>query len=474
MGNMLKWAEEVKRANPKNQRKEILEYVCKKIFESMLIESDSIDDCVKALCYFEPIAFDVFYKNWYRKLPEKTQENWDAAFLKWADNWSHKKNAPSATPRIRFVIQHKLIWSESVNGVIKELKWLSLNFDKEDKRTVTAYLELRKKCKDNDLRKLLDLDMSGWTAGQRGIHNIFSLLFEGNTNPETKKQYEEFKKQNSEFISVARISDGELQKALVQEDAGVQRTKNLGQEPKDPEATEQESKFDQDFFSQLKGPQRSDEKVQPESEKVQSQGEGMQGKPISETPTEEQKSHSQGESERKEAEKKLPESTEKQNGTAESETVVSAEFVKQIEEQKSKIIQQEVKITELFRITNAQKVQIELQANRINELKKNCTAAETQVKELSEELSAEKEKSQLLQIENEKDKSIIAQLHKMTDNSIRQELDGFKEKLRQAMASIVKDFREEYEENEKAEVYEALLEDLMYILKINDLLVEEK
>lgn len=467
MDGIVEWAMSVKEDSRKKPNKDLQKQLWNLIVQA-LHTGTTIDECIKAACCFNALVLEPFYREYYWNFDESERKEWDQAFIKWADS---KKPVESSTIRIAHIIRYKLMCAKSVEAVISELKWLSVH---ENKKSASEYKKLRENSLESNLRCLLSLDMSEWAAGQSEIYKLFGILFSESADPETKKQYEEFKKRNQEFIPIAPTSENFSQKSPAHGNVKAKATKNTKQ--KDVEAAESKSKSDQECFPQPKGQSQLSEKAQSKNKKVQSKREADQEKNVSDAPEEKQKSQDQAEPERKESVKKLlepvKELTEKEE--IELESAASAELIKQIEEQKAKIIEQEVKIKELFGTTNAQKVQLESQAGRIDMLKKNCNAAELLAKELSDKLSEERGKTQLLQAENEKDKSIIAQLHQMTDNSIRQELDGFKEKLRQAMASIVKDFHEEYEENEKAEVYGALLEDLIYILRTNDLLVEEK
>ena len=70
----------------------------------------------------------------------------------------------------------------------------------------------------------------------------------------------------------------------------------------------------------------------------------------------------------------------------------------------------------------------------------------------------------------------IGRVQVMSGNSVNQELDGFKHELSAELKKTVQDFNSDMSDltdADKAEIYKALLEELMDTLKHHDIAVEE-
>ena len=147
----------------------------------------------------------------------------------------------------------------------------------------------------------------------------------------------------------------------------------------------------------------------------------------------------------------------------------------------------------LLRWTQDQKARILNQASSVANLNVQLQKAQAQIVTLTEQVSEQQamldqlinEKNALnrqlqeanetiVTLEDEKAKAedTIGQVQQMSGNSVKQELDGFRAKLASALANDVKDFRQEYSDEEKAEVYAAFMEDMIDILKSNGIAVE--
>ena len=80
-----------------------------------------------------------------------------------------------------------------------------------------------------------------------------------------------------------------------------------------------------------------------------------------------------------------------------------------------------------------------------------------------------------LEAQNKKAHETIYQLQMMFENHSKQKLDGFKYELTNDLERTVKDAKSDFSEltdREKAEVYKALLEDMVDILEHNGIVIE--
>lgn len=428
MVSMLEWAKSIDKSKRNRPNQNLQVELLEKLSTGLQDESISTKDCVETLAAFKADMVELFYIKCYWTLSKENQDRWTKAFLTWA---SSKNPTDSATLRVIIVLRLKLIHYPTLEESMPELLWLSIH---EDKKTISAIKMMRENCNVLALRKLLTLDMTDWKCGQVQIFKIYAVLFENTLDSEVKKMYEDFLSRHGTNKAKAQGSSTSL---CIETHIVSQSSEELPEGTHTPaQASEANSIPTEPAFAEAKVQEGSGKSFSAE----------MASQPISCTSVETKIS---------------------------SDGVLLAEALMQwAREQKLKTLEQNTKIADISLEVQQQQAKIAALNIQIAEL--SATVAELQHTKAGLESEVVDSKAQIdrLRTEKERAESTIGQVQQMSGNSVKQELDGFKAKLANSLTSTVKDFRTEWSEEEKADIYAALLEDMIGILNANGIAVE--
>ena len=110
---------------------------------------------------------------------------------------------------------------------------------------------------------------------------------------------------------------------------------------------------------------------------------------------------------------------------------------------------------------------LENQAAQLAELKERTEKLLAIKINLESVIETAKSENENLKTAKEKAENTIAQVQQMAGNSAKQELEGFKAKLSSEMSYAIKCYQDGCAEDEKAEIYGALLEEMIDVLANN-------
>lgn len=116
---------------------------------------------------------------------------------------------------------------------------------------------------------------------------------------------------------------------------------------------------------------------------------------------------------------------------------------------------------------------LENQAAQIAELKERTEKLLAIKINLESVIETAKSENENLKAAKEKAENTIAQVQQMAENTAKQELEGFKAKLSSEMSYAIKCYQDGCAEDEKAEIYGALLEEMIDVLASNGISAEE-
>ena len=429
MDNVLNWAKQIESDKRKKPNIQLQKQLFNSIFVTLKDENPSFSDCVNALMKFSKKVIDPFYREYYTRLSDEEQQKWDEALHIWADS---TRPTEKATSRIVSIIRIKLETLKDISEIKHELLWLSIH---DDKLAVNEFKSLRDDSKVANLRKLLVLDMTSWKFGQAQVEKMFSILFAESVDEATKISYEEFLTRHGKQASI--VVDTALPEEQFEVVAPVNPLKSSEHiEPENGPASADDGK----------------EKVKPVTKPTKGHVKNVVFKP-------------QIVSDAKKEELGIP-----YNGISLAEALL-----KWTQEQFDRSISQATKIADLQ--TAAQKSYV-----HINELAEQAVLLETTLSETRHELlsrdaqlAAANERIRLLEIEKGEAHNTICLVQQMFGNSAKQELDGFKHSLADALSKSAKDITfdtADLTDADKAEVYKALFDELMDTLKHNGIIVE--
>lgn len=426
MESITEWTGKLDKNVRNKPPKQLQEELFHRIDTALEDGTNTIDECVTAFCRFDAKVIEPFYGTHYWNYTDEKRSDWDKAMIRWACTNTGKQSI-RATVRIVPIVKIKLSHVQSVDEVLPELKWLSTN---GDERSASAFKQLRDNSKLSELKKLLPLDMNGWTVGQVQIFKMYGIIFADSPDLETQKLYAEFLDRHGK----SKVKDTE--------------------ESVSPEG-QTESPIPVDTNPQLV---TTNEKLNTESAPAESI-------PSVEDKAKEKASVSVPSEPAKEQKRDLVSITD---GVA-----LADALVKWAQAQKERNLEQAERNARLSNEAQKQRTQIENMSVQISELTATLEKIKAIKAELEADLCAAKAENEELRVAKEKAESTIGQVQQMSGNSVKQELDGFKAKLASELANDIKDFRGEYAEEEKSEVYAAFLEDMIDILKSNGISVEE-
>ena len=136
-------------------------------------------------------------------------------------------------------------------------------------------------------------------------------------------------------------------------------------------------------------------------------------------------------------------------------------------EQKKKMQSQAEQIAELTYELKKKQTVLENQAAQLAELKERTEKLLAIKINLESVIETAKSENENLKTAKEKAENTIAQVQQMAGNSAKQELEGFKAKLSSEMSYAIKCYQDGCAEDEKAEIYGALLEEMIDVLANN-------
>jgi hypothetical protein len=369
-------------------------------------------------------VIESFYNKYYWNYSADIRAKWDQAFIKWAETCTGKQ-ITSAIIRMIPIIKSKLPHISSANEILPELRWFALN---PEERSISEFKKLQKACAPSDLVKLLTLDMTDWPAGQVQILKLYGSLFSDSSDPQTQELYSAFLQRHSE----QPLSN----KSSLAEEAPVQSVP-----ASEPENLVQLAPV-------------SSETVSPALEEEHSAQENT-SLPVSEaSPAQERAA--------------IPPAEMPRDGLALAEALLQW-----VCEQKSKASAQELRLADLRAEHQKACMQISALREEAADLRQKLANLSKEKLTLEKELDQRNRDIEKLQVDLTESNETIRRIQQMSDNSIKQTLDGFKAGLARSLAQDVEDFRHEYSEKDKAEIYPVLLEDMIDILKRNGISVEE-
>ncbi|MBR6954003.1 MAG: hypothetical protein IKH77_03035 [Clostridia bacterium] len=418
MESIIEWAASFDRYARNKPNKQLQEELFQRVITALKEGTNTYDECVTTLCRFDAKVIEPFYRfHYWDHLPDRAK--WDDAMLSWADD---KKPSVPATIRIALILQEKLWRAEAVTDVLPELRWLSLH---EDDRTIPAIRSVKEKSKSSNLRKLLALDMSEWKAGKQQIAKLFGILFADATDPETKASYQGFLTRN-ELRYVDEVPESKPQSPS---ESSVK-----------PVAVE--------AAVAMEGPSSAAES--------QKQAQGSVTQPI------------QPVNERDVSE---PKTAIPAGGVALAEAML-----RWVHEQTDRAMTLSTRLADTSSALQHANSLIETHQTRIDELEQIIEKLRQKEADLLARLQEAQERITLLDKEKAAAQDTIGRVQAMTDNSVRQELEGFKHSLAAELSSTFKDFSgdvSDFTDAEKAEVYHALMEEVLDTLRHNGIAIEE-
>ena len=415
MENITEWVGKFEKNTRNKPNQQLQKELFHRIQTVLAEKTNTFDECVSAFCRFDARVIDNFYDNEYWMFSDEDRTNWDLAMVRWAGTNTGKQSI-RATVRIVPIIKMKLPKIASADGVMAELQWLSMN---GDDRSASAFKQLRDSSKVSNLRKLLTLDMSNWKAGKVQIFKMYGILFANSIDPETKKLYAEFLCRNGETVAESPVGAGQEQKEEDTPSVIVTESVETAQ-PKEPNPV-----------STVVEPNEPSEPVADE----------------------------------------LPAKPEKAEMPTDGVALAEA-LLRWTQDQKARILNQASSVANLNVQLQKAQAQIVTLTEQVSEQQAMLDQLINEKNALNRQLQEANETIVTLEDEKAKAEDTIGQVQQMSGNSVKQELDGFRAKLASALANDVKDFRQEYSDEEKAEVYAAFMEDMIDILKSNGIAVE--
>lgn len=387
----------------------------------------SVKECVAAFCRFDAKIVGLFYQEHYWNYQEKLRADWDQAMIRWAEKNTGKLSI-RATIRIVPIIQMKLSKITSINEVLLELRWLSNN---GDDRSASEFMKLRKNSTLPDLQKLLSLDMNEWPNGKEQIFKMYSIIFSDCKEQSTQKLYSEFLARNGNNQSLK----------------------------KEQNAADETEKTEQNGEENLLLPQSA---VDSESGAL----------PFEKTMCKESEcANKQDAAAALAAEEN--DIHQSQGGKLSDGVALAEALLTWTSEQKKKMQSQAEQIAELTYELKKKQTVLENQAAQIAELKERTEKLLAIKINLESVIETAKSENENLKTAKEKAENTIAQVQQMAGNSAKQELEGFKAKLSSEMSYAIKCYQDGCAEDEKAEIYGALLEEMIDVLASNDISAEE-
>ena len=139
MENITEWTGKLEKNIRNKPPKQLQEELFHRIDVALDEGSNTVDECVAAFCRFDAKVIEPFYAAHYWKYSEEKRVAWDKAMIRWAGTNTGKQTI-RATVRIVPIIKAKLPHIQSVNEVLSELQWLSMN---GDDRSASAFKQLR-------------------------------------------------------------------------------------------------------------------------------------------------------------------------------------------------------------------------------------------------------------------------------------------------------------------------------------------
>lgn len=388
--------------------------------------TDTVEECVAALWLFDAKTIELFYREHYWKYPESLRAEWDQAIICCAEK--NKKQTVRATIRIVPIIQAKLPKITSINEILLELRWLSSN---ANDRSASEFMKLRKNSTLPDLQKLLSLDMNGWPNGKEQIFKMYSIIFSDCEEKNTQKLYSEF------------LARNENNQSLKKEQNAADETEKTEQNG------EENLLLPQSAVDSESGALSSEKTMCKESECENKQDE------VSATAAEENDIH------------------QSQGGKLSDGVALAEALLAWTSEQKKKMQSQAEQIAELTYELKKKQTVLENQAAQIAELKERTEKLLAIRINLESVIETAKSENENLKAAKEKAENTIAQVQQMAGNSAKQELEGFKAKLSSGMSYAIKCYQDGCAEDEKAEIYGALLEEMIDVLASNGISAEE-
>ena len=453
MESITEWAGKISKNNTKG--KQLQEELFRRIILVLRGNINTYDECVAALCRFDSKAVVTFYEDYYwTRMPDRAK--WDEAFLNWARS---KKNTVSATIRMGYILQAKLKKAEGSKDVLPELRWLSLH---EDDRSVPVYKGIQRNSKPDDLRKLLDLDMRDWKSGHPLINKMYGILFADDLDPKTQELYREFQVRNGlikEDTAVPKVT--EQPQLVVASEAPAETAKETVPENNSLDATPVETSVDPVHSEQVA------------AAPVEIPADPVHSEQASATPVE-----IPADSVHSEQVAAIPDEnatiTNKSAETPKDGIALAEAMLKWARSQTERQI--ELGTNLLNAKAEAERIgkQNEKMSARIDELEADLLLVRKEKVTLEGQLAEANERSKALEVEKNAAQDTIGRVQIMSGNSIKQEIDGFKQELASALSSTIKDFSDvsDLPDDQKVEIYTALMEDLLDILKHHGIVIE--
>lgn len=398
----------------------------KRINSALKEETDTVEECVAALWLFDAKTIELFYREHYWEYPESLRAEWDQAIICCAEK--NKKQTVRATVRIVPIIQAKLPKITSINEILLELRWLSSN---ANDRSASEFMKLRKNSTLPDLQKLLSLDMNEWPNGKEQIFKMYSIIFSDCKEQSTQKLYSEFLARNGNNQS-------------------LKKEQNAADETEKTEQNGEENLLlAQSAVDSESGALPFEKTMCKESECANKQDAAAA------LAAEENDIH------------------QSQGGKLSDGVALAEALLAWTSEQKKKMQSQAEQIAELTYELKKKQTVLENQAAQIAELKERTEKLLAIRINLESVIETAKSENENLKAAKEKAENTIAQVQQMAANSATQELEGFKAKLSSEMSYAIKCYQDGCAEDEKAEIYGALLEEMIDVLASNGISAEE-
>lgn len=325
-------------------------------------------------------------------------------------------------------IKYRLTKTEDCSELENEIRWIAINLSSE---TDTYLRTLVSDSRPIDLVKLLRMDMSEWKYGRVQTEKMIEQIFTICQNQQNKECYAAYLARNGKAqenaVSVTKPAEEKIEQKVP--------------EHRTTQATRPVEQVCNNDSSQIH--QAPTVEVRPKAEVAVAQAE--------EPAIEQRKAL-------------LP-----NDGVALAEALV-----KWAQAQKEKSLDQAEQNAMLATEVQKQRVQIDALSEKVADLSATIDRLRIIRANLESDIAATKAENEELKAAKEKAECTIGQVQQMSGNSVKQELDGFKARLASALANDVKDFRQEYTEEEKAEVYGAFMEDMISILKNHGISMEDE
>ncbi len=535
MASIVEWAKGLERKQKKKPNKQLQQDVAEKIIEALTNRECSYTEAINVFVMFSSAVVQPFYTNYYWNMPEKMQTKWDHAFYYWATQNKPIVQAFSRMVLIIRVklakldsctsFEQELKWvAANINEknafyltpLTKECKAADLRklleIDMSDWKYAKVQMEQLLaqifEGREDKLSKEMYRDfLARHTKGQEEVKAPAAEHAAPQSTATAEVKGAEQEQPIAEVIKPLEtaIKWGEEEKTPAAEHAAPQST--AAAEVKGAEQEQPITEVKKPLETAIK---RGEEEKAPVAEHAAPQSTAAaevkgaeQELPITEVKKSLETAVKRGEEnifqkdKLPQAESKLPTpqavSVPKVEIPADGVMLAEA-LVKWAKAQKEKALEQTGNVSSLSAEVKKQCSQIETLTAQVAELtaaqaklqsiqaelkdkltatSDELTAVKGELAAANDELADAKLEIDTLRTEKEDAENIIGQIQQMSENSVKQELDGFKAKLAAALSSDVKDFRGEYSDEEKADVYAAFLEDMIDILKNSGIPVEE-